>query len=249
MMEPSAPTPAGQHLSRGQVVFVTVLLLIGVAFLGLAAQRTLYPAAPAKQDLNLAREAQADLDRRGYRPLSEPLDRLLHDSAYQPVPTQVHPLLGQPAPEFNLETVEGLPWRLSEQLKTGPVVLVFYYGYHCNHCVSQLFGLHKDIGKFRELGASVVAVSADPPELTRKRFVEYGPFAFPVVSDPENRVAEAYGVYRRRPDTPKGELLHGTFLITRRGKVAWANSGDEPFTENQTLLIELARSEGRLPGP
>ena len=50
------------------------------------------------------------------------------------------------------------------------MVLVFYYGYHCNHCVGQLFALHDDISKFRELGAEVVAVSADPPEWTRERW-------------------------------------------------------------------------------
>ena len=46
-------------------------------------------------------------------------------------------------------------------------MLVFYYGYHCNHCVKQLFGLHDDIERFRALGATVVAVSADLPETTR----------------------------------------------------------------------------------
>jgi peroxiredoxin len=122
--------------------------------------------------------------------------------------------------------------------------LVFYYGYYCNHCVSQLFALNKDVAKFNELGATVLAVSADPSEQTRKRFKEYGAFGFPVLSDPSNAAARKYGAYI--PSTKPGEdgdLLHGTFVIDRAGRVTWANRGDVPFTENHTLLIELYRSE------
>ena len=75
----------------------------------------------------------------------------------------------QPAPDFTLNEVDGKEWSLAKELKDGPLVLIFYYGYHCNHCVSQLFAVDKDIEKFRELGVKVVAVSADPVETTRER--------------------------------------------------------------------------------
>ena len=45
----------------------------------------------------------------------------------------------------------------------------------------------------------------------------------------------------------EGDLLHGTFIITRQGKIIWTNRGDSPFTENRTLLHEIARVEKRLP--
>src|SRR5258706_4908681 len=41
-------------------------------------------------------------------------------------------------------------WRLAERTGHGPIVLVFYYGYHCNHCVGQLFALHDDMQKRSE---------------------------------------------------------------------------------------------------
>ena len=245
-----AETPAPrQGLSRLQIAFVTTLLLIGVGFLCLSGYRALHGVSPPRTGPDLAQEAADDLEKRGFKPLSEPLERLLNDAAYKPIPTQVHPLLGQSAPDFTLNDVTDLPWRLSEQRAHGPVVLVFYFGYNCNHCVSQLFGLHKDVDRFRELGARIAAVSADPPDLTRQRFARYGAFAFPVLSDAGNKVAQSYGVYRPKTATRDDDLLHGTFVISREGKVVWANTGDEPFTEDQTLLIELARCEGRLPRP
>jgi peroxiredoxin len=216
--------------------------LLAVTALAVGLMRDRHSPAPDQPDL--AQEAQADLDRRNYKPLSEPLAALLAEANYKPIPTQAHPLLGQPAPDFSLSDTDGKPVSLSERLKDGPVVLVFYYGYNCNHCVSQLFALNKDIDKFRELGATVLSVSADPSEQTRERFKQYGAFGFPVLSDPSNSVATKYGTYA--PSTKPGEdgdLMHGTFVIDRNGRVVWANRGDGPFTENRTLLIELHRSE------
>src|SRR5438552_3058310 len=43
------------------------------------------------------------------------------------------------------------------------------------------------------------------------------------------------------------ELLHGTFLIGRDGRVHWVSYGDVPFRNNKALLYELARLENKLP--
>jgi peroxiredoxin len=229
-----SPAPAG-HPRRLAVAVGLTCLLAGAA----VAVSLLYDRQPpGLTQPNLAQEAQADLDRRNYKPLSGPLEALLADATYKPIPTQAHPLLGQPAPDFTLSDTDGKPVSLSEKLKDGPVVLVFYYGYHCNHCVSQLFALNKDIEKFRELGVTVLAISADPSEQTRERFKQYGAFGFPVLSDPSNAVATKYGTYT--PSAKQGEdgdLLHGTFVIDHSGRVVWANRGDGPFTENRTLLV------------
>lgn len=195
---------------------------------------------PKREDVNLADAALQDLEKRGYQPLSGPLDAILKDTTQKAVPTQTHPLLGQSAPDFKLVDTDGESFHLSERLKSSAVVLVFYYGYACDHCVSQLFGLNKDLDQFRELGATVVAVSADPAELTRKRFKQYGAFAFPVLSDSDHAVAKLFGTYipPAKPDED-GELSHGTFVIDQRGIVVWANRGDQPFTHNRTLLLKL----------
>ncbi len=216
---------------------LAALLLAAAGLLGWAGYRALYPP---DRGPDLAKEAEADLRRRGFTPLSGELAELVDDPSFEPQATQVHPLLGKAAPDFTLTASDDTPWALSAR-KAGPLVLVFYYGYTCDHCVSQLFGLNKDIGKLRELGADVVAVSPDPPALTRQRYRQYGAFAFTVLSDPDNTVAEAYGAYRRARDGKGGDPTHCTLLIGRDGKVFWANRGDEPFTDGRTLLVELAR--------
>ncbi|VTS05049.1 peroxiredoxin family protein [Tuwongella immobilis] len=193
---------------------------------------------------NLAAGAEADLANRQFQPLSKPLQELLNDATYVSVPTQAHPLLGQLAPDFTLQDSDGNAWKLADATAKGPVIVVFYYGYYCDHCVSQLFGLKKDLAKFTELGATIVAISADPVEETRARLKEYGTFGYPVLSDPENQVATRYATFTpaKSPDE-EGALMHGTFVIDRAGRIVWANRGDQPFIANQTLLQEIHRRD------
>ncbi|HVC95439.1 MAG TPA: peroxiredoxin family protein [Pirellulales bacterium] len=163
------------------------------------------------------------------------------------VETQSHPLLDHAATEFTLDDHRGQPWSLQGQLGRGPVVLVFYLGYACSACVHDLFELNADLELFHNLGAEVVAVSADAPSLTRSRYEDYGAFKFPVLSDPAHLVALSYATFRPANGAEPEEVLHGAFVIGRDGQVRWARCGDTPFRNNKTLLYEIARLENKLP--
>ena len=243
--ETSVPTPAG--LPRGQLVFFCVLMLVGVGFLALAGYRALNPT-PARVEPDLAEEVEKYLEGRGYKPLSESLEKLISDPAYKPIPTQAPLLLGEQVPDFTLDDVGGKSWSLGKTQAEGPIVVVFYLGYDCPHCVGQLKALNKDLTKFSELGARVIAISPDSAEKTKKQFATFGAFTFPVLSDPGNKIAQVYGVYLPKPTGGEGDPMHGTFVVDRKGKIVWINTGDGPFIENQTLLVEIARAEGRVEG-
>ena len=243
----SSPRGAKAAGTAVWVPLLFIMMAMVVSMLTFAFSRS-SASKPGLEERDLGQEARLDLARRDFRPLSGTLDALFADPKFQPVPSQLHPLIGQAAPDFTLTETNGKPWRFSEQVKKTPVVLVFYYGYFCSHCVSQLFGIQADIAKFEDLGATVVAISPDLPEQTRARFKKFGAFGFPVLSDPENNVARKYGAYTPGP-TPgeEGNLLHGTFVIDREGKVRWSYRGDSPFIDNRTLLHEIAKADGRLP--
>lgn len=198
---------------------------------------------------DLAQQATDFLREKKPGPLSGPLQALLADPTQKRIATEPHPLLNHPAPEFTLPGVDEKPVSISELLTQGPVVLVFYYGYTCNHCVSQLFDLNEDLRYFTELGTTVVAISPDTAEQTKKQYAKYGAFSFPVLSDKDRSIASRYGVYRPSVGEIRDWQAHGTFLIGRDGRIRWANTGPEPFTGNPTLLAEIARLESRLPEP
>jgi peroxiredoxin len=245
MAEPiDASTTAVRRPGWGTLVFVGLLLSAGIVLAGFTAFHR-RESKPAERDL--AKEAEDYLRSRKAVPLSGPLTRLLADPDTFLVSTQAHALIGRPAPGFELSDTRGIRRKLAELRADGPVVLVFYFGYHCNHCVSQLFDLNEEIARFHELGAEVVAISADAPELTSRRFARYGAFAFPVLSDPDKEVAKAYGVYTPASDGKAESLDHATFVIDRDGIVRWAQQSDAPFNGSRTLLYEVARAAGRLP--
>jgi len=196
---------------------------------------------------DIADDAEAYLAAVESRPLSDDLQTLLVDATFTPAASQQHPLLQQRAPVFVLSDHLDDSHSLAALNRKGPVVVVFYYGYWCSHCVAQLFALNKDLQHFTDIGATVVAISADPTEQTLARFVQYGKFDFPVLSDPENSVAERYCVFRPAADDKEPQLDHGTFVVDGEGRIVWAYQGTEPFMDNRTLLTILANIQNRRP--
>jgi peroxiredoxin len=197
---------------------------------------------------NLAEDARTYLRSAKPAAFPQPLAELLADQNFIPAATERHDLLEQAAPDFRLADDAGRIVSLSQQLERGPVVVVFYYGYWCSHCVAQLFGLNEDIQSFRALGAQVIAISADPPEQTAERFAQYGRFDFPVLSDIDNRVAEQYDVFTPADEEDSADQRHGTFLIGEDGRVLWCQTGYQPFLDNQSLLHLISTERDRSVG-
>ena len=94
------------------------------------------------------------------------------------------------------------------------VVLVFYHGCSCALCVRQLFDSNNDVPLFNEVGARIVEISSDPPELTRQRFEPYGRSASRSFRTQGTRRAKAYQVFRRAQDgrlrrtSPSWDIYH-----------------------------------------
>ena len=207
----------------------------------LCAQYGLVSTGDIKQD------AEIYLDRVDSHALSAPLAELLTDPSFERAETEECELLGKSAPDFKLLNTEDQETSLSELNSNGPVILVFYYGYNCSHCVAQLFALQKDLEYFHELGAEVVAISADAPEHTREKYEEYGKFTFPVLSDPDYKVSHQWEVYYPPTDKEQEDLLHGTFVIDGSGTVVFANRGYQPFVDNKSLLQWIQQANQTTP--
>ena len=196
---------------------------------------------------HVRKDAEAYLNVVQSHKLTEGLAVVLADSSFKPVESQSLSLLNQTAPEFALPDVNGLEQKLSELGKGRPVVVVFYLGYGCSHCVAQLLALDKDLHYFSELDADIVAISSDSSEHTAEKYKEYGEFHFPVLADVDYAVSQKWGVYQPETDEKSEFMYHGTFIVDSNGKVIWGAQGKEPFLDNKTLLHVLAKSQGLLP--
>jgi peroxiredoxin len=148
----------------------------------------------------------------------------------------------QPAPGLELPGMDGKPVRLSDY-RGRPVLVVFYLGHRCVHCMEQLQALAPRAGDFRSAGIEILAVSTDSVEGLGKALQSAGPtgqFPFPLVADPDRSAFKAWHAH----DDFEGTALHGLFLVDGDGLVRWQDIGYEPFTDFHFLLPESKRLLG-----
>src|SRR2546421_11414597 len=105
---------------------------------------------------------------------------------------------GDLAPDFELAADDGRTIRLSDELAQGPVVLFFYPKAMTPGCTAESCHF-RDLGaEFAALGARRLGISADSVE-RQQQFTTKHDFDFPLLSDPDRRVAKAFGVKRPGP--------------------------------------------------
>ena len=105
---------------------------------------------------------------------------------------------GEPVPDFELPAQDGRPVRLSDELKRGAVVLFFYPRAMTPGCTRESCHFRDLEAEFAAVGATRLGISADPIDRQRQFSEKHG-FDFPLLSDPERRVARMYGVKRPGP--------------------------------------------------
>lgn len=143
--------------------------------------------------------------------------------------------VGSRAPDFTLPDARGQSVNLAEQLKKGPVVLVFYRGAWCPFCNLHLHALHNSEAYFKKYNAQLIAITPQKPDKSLEQ-VNKDKYSFKVLSDLDDTVMRAYkllyslspelvAVYKRHgldveAFNGKGRTLlpiPGTYVIDRKG--------------------------------
>lgn len=125
-----------------------------------------------------------------------------------------------------------------DQYRGRPMVVIFYLGFGCLHCVEQLHVFGAQADAFDQSGIEVIAISQETVESLGRSVANFGrPIPMPLLSNVDGEVFEAFGCV----DQMNGERQHGTFYLDREGRVAWSHTGREPFMDPQRLIGEIAR--------
>jgi peroxiredoxin len=101
--------------------------------------------------------------------------------------------VGAPAPDFALPDQGGRQHRLCDELRAGPVVVLFYRGGWSPLCELTLREWQDAEDAVRAAGARLLAVSPDDRE-TSESTARDNWISFPLLADTEHRVAAAYGL-------------------------------------------------------
>jgi thioredoxin-dependent peroxiredoxin len=100
--------------------------------------------------------------------------------------------VGSQAPDFSLPGTGDKNYSLS-QFRGVTVVLVFYPGDSTLVCTKQLCSYNNELTQFEKVGAQVLAISHQNMT-SHDKFADKHQFGFPLLSDPDKKVLNDYGV-------------------------------------------------------
>lgn len=106
---------------------------------------------------------------------------------------------GDKAPVFALRDQLGEPVKSVDLLAKGPLVVSFYRGVWCPYCNMELQALQGTLPEFVALGASLITISPQTAANSRKS-ERQNALQFPILSDPRNELAAAFGLRFALPD-------------------------------------------------
>jgi peroxiredoxin len=107
--------------------------------------------------------------------------------------------VGDEAPAFSLSDADGNEVSSIELLSQGPLVVTFYRGVWCPYCNMDLQALQAALPELEKYGAQLVAISPQTAANSRRSMRE-NKLTFPILSDPHNEIAAAFGLRFKLPD-------------------------------------------------
>lgn len=147
--------------------------------------------------------------------------------------------VGTIAPSFELPDQDGVMHSL-EDYRGRKVILYFYPKDNTPGCTKQACGFSDRYPQIVEKGAVVLGVSKDSVA-SHKRFEEKYNLAFPLLSDTERKVIEAYDVWKEKKNYGKVSMgvVRTTYLIDEEGIIIKANDKVKAAEDPENMLSEL----------
>jgi peroxiredoxin Q/BCP len=149
------------------------------------------------------------------------------------------PSVGDRAPQFTLQDTQGRKVKLAD-LKGKKVVLYFYPKDLTPGCTREACGFRDDLARFDKNNVAVPGVSADDVK-SHQKFTEKYDLNFPLLADPEHKVAEMYGVWQEKNlyGRKSWGIRRTTFIIDEQGKIAHVFGKVDTSTHSHDVLEAL----------
>lgn len=154
--------------------------------------------------------------------------------------------IGEKAPDFTLRSHDDQIISLSS-FKGKNVVVLFFPFANTGVCTKEMCSFRDDMVKFNELEAQVLALSVDSP-FSLKLWNEKNGFNFPLLSDFNKEVSQAYDAYfdvfAPGKFDYKGVAKRAAFVVDKEGTLRYvevlATAGEEPNYESiKSVLAEI----------
>ena len=146
--------------------------------------------------------------------------------------------VGDVVDDFELPDQTGAPRRLSELLANGPVVLFFYPAAMTYGCTKESCHFRDLKAEFDDVGAQRVGISADKVD-KQAQFADKHSFDYPLLSDPDRKVAAMFGVARKLALVA---VKRTTFVIDTDRKVLAVIHSEVSMNQHADKALEVLRA-------
>ena len=161
--------------------------------------------------------------------------------------------------DFSAKDLHDDTFVLSEALKKGPIVVIFYRGQWCPICNKHLKELQDNLQKIYTLGASVIAISPEKSAFL-KRTAEKTNASFKLLYDEDYKISNIFDVtfkpeiiLRTLYNTMLGANLKeahsddsqrlpipATFIISQEGKIVWRHF--DPDYKKRSKVTDIIKN-------
>lgn len=150
---------------------------------------------------------------------------------------------GEKAPDFTLKSASGKNINLKDELKKGPVILVFYRGAWCPFCNMHLHVLQKNLAEFKKYHAQLIAITPQTPDKSAEQIKKDG-YPFEVLSDLDSKVMKDYKLYfELTDDLVTVYKRHGLDIEAYNGKGRNLLPVPGTFVINQNGIVHAMQAE------
>jgi thioredoxin-dependent peroxiredoxin len=147
------------------------------------------------------------------------------------------PKIGDTAPLIQGQDQDGKTWKLADVVGKKVVLLYFYPNDDTPGCTKEACGFRDRMADLKKDKVEVIGVSFDTSASHQKFIAKYN-LNFPLLSDTDGKIAEAYGVRM----TDKNMARRVSFLIGLDGKIAHVTdtpSADTHLSEMKDAVTKL----------
>jgi len=146
---------------------------------------------------------------------------------------------GDPAPDFTLPDADGHPVSLSS-FRGQRVIVYFYPAALTPGCTKEACDFRDNLADLNAQSVAVLGISPDQPAKLAK-FRDKEGLTFPLLSDPDRAVLQAYGAYGEKVlyGKPTVGVIRSTFVIAPDGTIEQALYGVKAAGHVARLLTQM----------
>ncbi len=146
---------------------------------------------------------------------------------------------GTKAPEFELMDNQGKVHKLSDY-RGQTIVVYFYPKDNTPGCTKEACSFRDSYADFRKAGVEVIGISPDS-EQSHTKFIDKYELPFTLLSDPDHKVSEAYGVWgiKKNYGREYEGIYRTTFIIGPEGNIKKVFKNVKPSEHSLEVLAAI----------